>query len=148
MAAQVSLEPLRITIENLDAMLPELRRLGLTLLERRDELAVFSHGRTGRKFIIGRIECPYCGERLELFVVRQPAIGHYTVEQFDSDFINHMHLKHGDRFTKEWIRVIREPYQPGSWHIVKRYVCQRCGFKTRRYADALAHIILVHRFPP
>ncbi|RLF25956.1 MAG: hypothetical protein DRM97_00165 [Thermoprotei archaeon] len=64
----------------------------------------------------------------------------------DSDFKNHMELRHGEDFRREWIKEVREPYQPGSWHRVKRYVCLRCGFKSRRYADVLIHIVVEHGF--
>jgi len=135
-----------IRLQNLEEHLNELERLGLIEVFKNKSLTIFTTRFTGKRFIVGNVKCPYCGEELEVFIVKRPAIGRYTVEQDVSHFKSHMDLKHKEEFERAWIRLVREPYQQGSWHIVKRYVCQKCGFKSRRYTDVLVHIITKHKF--
>jgi len=135
-----------ITMQNLDKYIDELQKLGLIVMLKKDNLTIFTTRFTKKKFIVGTITCPYCKEKIELSIVKRPAIGRYVVEQDVSAFKNHMELKHKEEFERAWIKLSREPYQQGSWHIVRRYVCRKCNYKSRRYTDVLIHIITRHRF--
>ena len=133
-----------ITLENLEENMERLKQFGLQVADRVRGLIILKHKVTGRKFIVGRIRCPYCGKEFPLYIKERYWPTGVSYEQFDSEFKNHIDHEHKEEFSREWIRCIKEPYQQGSWHKVKRYVCVKCGFKSRRYADTLIHVIKVH----
>lgn len=121
-----------------------LEALKVKELARVGDLLVLTQTTTGRRLLLGRVKCPYCGRELELSITIQQTPGGPSVEQFISDFINHMDNEHPE-FFKEWVARSDQPYQQGSWHTCRFYVCRKCGYKSRRLTDALAHAILKHK---
>jgi len=109
-----------------------------------DNLLLLSQTTTKKKFLLGKIKCPYCSDEIELPIIFQLTPGGPSFEQFISDFINHMD-KH-EQFEKEWLYRSKQPYQQGSWHRVKYFVCRKCDYKSRRLTDVLIHIITKHKF--
>ncbi|RLF19811.1 MAG: hypothetical protein DRM97_08155, partial [Thermoprotei archaeon] len=59
-----------IRLNTLDKEKNVLEFFRLVEVTRRGELVVFSQRETKRKFIVGRLKCPYCGEVLELSIAR------------------------------------------------------------------------------
>ena len=137
---------MKITLNDVEKFKDKLELLKVKpIMKINDNLWILSQSTTKRKFILGTIKCPYCDKEITLSLILQYTPGGPSIEQFLSDFINHMDNEH-ENFFKEWIYRSKQPYQQGSWHYVKYYVCRKCNYKSRRLADTLIHIITNHQF--
>jgi len=123
----------------------QLSLLKVRPLSRIGNLLLLSHTITKRKLVVGEIKCPYCGEKLELPIILQETPSGPSVEQSVSKFIDHMDKRHPE-FFNEWMYRSKQPYQQGSWHMVKYYVCRKCNYRSRRLTDVLIHLITKHKF--
>jgi len=134
-----------VKLDDLEKYKDRLRLLKVRPLNRFGDLVLLTHTITKRRLLVGRVKCPYCNEALELSIVLQSTPRGPSVEQFVSKFINHMDERHPE-FFREWMYRSKQPYQQGSWHMVKYYVCRKCNYKSRRLTDVLVHLIVRHKF--
>mgnify|MGYP000064703520 CR=1 FL=1 len=138
---------LKITYENLPSMMELLRNLNVRPIRTIGSVTILTTVGTPerRLYVIGKVKCPYCREHIDLYVVKHDTVSGPRIVQCDGEFKTHMETKHPE-FSKEWIACRVESYSRSSFHKVTRYYCQRCGYRSRRYADTLIHIIQEHGF--